>query len=282
MKTEVVEFRGADDVILCADMVGEQQDVVLFLHGGGQTRRSWGKAAEVVARSGRRAISIDLRGHGDSGWSADGRYSLDLLVADLRAVIDQLGVLPVIVGASVGGVTALTAIGESDKPLARALILVDVTPRLNPEGAQRVQDFMREAPDGFLSVEEAAEAVSRYLPHRPRKPNVDGLRKNLRLCSSNGRFYWHWDPNFLSGDLIERDEIERRTAAAATRIAIPMLLVRGTQSEIVDEESVAHFRSLVPHAEWVDVGGAAHMIAGDMNDAFNSAVLTFLDQISYS
>jgi pimeloyl-ACP methyl ester carboxylesterase len=55
--------------------------------------------------------------------------------------------------------------------------------------------------------------------------------------------------------------------------------VRGQSSEVVREENVRAFLEAVPHAEYVDVTGAGHMVAGDRNDAFNDAVSDFLRRL---
>ena len=67
-----------------------------------------------------------------------------------------------------------------------------------------------------------------------------------------------------------------RLARAARRITIPTLLVRGRMSDLLSEEGAQELLELVPHAQLADVAGAGHMVAGDRNDAFNDAVVTFL------
>ncbi|WP_225507753.1 alpha/beta fold hydrolase, partial [Mycolicibacterium fortuitum] len=62
------------------------------------------------------------------------------------------------------------------------------------------------------------------------------------------------------------------------QVSAPTLLVRGLLSDMVSEETVKHFLTVVPHAQTVDVSGAGHMIAGDNNDAFSTAVVEFLDR----
>lgn len=275
MRSTTLRGHGLD---LAADIEGDGEDVVIFLHGGGQTRRSWGSAARAVAKSGRTAIALDLRGHGESDWSADGVYSLDHLARDLLCVIDGLKTTPALVGASIGGATALTAIGEATRPVASRLVLVDVTPKMNPVGAERIQSFMKAYPEGFETVDDAAAAVSAYLPHRPAPPTLDGLRRNLRRNAETNRYVWHWDPRFLAGDGFERTNVQSKLERAAVQLTIPTLLVRGARSDLIDTESVEHFLALAPHAECVDVGGAGHMVAGDMNDIFNDAVLGFLSR----
>jgi non-heme chloroperoxidase len=69
---------------------------------------------------------------------------------------------------------------------------------------------------------------------------------------------------------------------AARGLAIPTLLVRGGQSDILSEAGARTFLELVPHARYADVSGAGHMIAGDRNDAFSRAVLDFLGTLDGS
>jgi pimeloyl-ACP methyl ester carboxylesterase len=256
-----------------------EEGLVLLLHGGGQTRHSWSRTAKVLAAANWTAIALDMRGHGDSDWAPDGDYSMDSLVADLSGVIGSLWRKPVLVGASMGGMTSLLAEGERGGT-ACALILVDVVPKLQLVGVKRIIDFMTAYPDGFESLDDVADSLHAYNPHRSRPSDPDGLRKNLRL-SADGRWHWHWDPLFLRGT-DERVLAERfaRARAAATRVTIPTLLVRGTQSDVVDAEGAADLLTLIPHACSVDVPGAGHTVAADSNDSFGQHVLEFLAQIS--
>jgi non-heme chloroperoxidase len=277
MQLNTVRFKGATGMTLAADVGGRAgQPPVVLLHGGGQTRYSWGQAAVDLVRSGHHVISLDLRGHGESDWAAGADYSIDAFVADLEAVVATLDRAPVLIGASLGGATALVAAGEHRGELAEALVLVDVVPRMEPEGVDHVRNFMRANLHGFAHVDEAADAVSRYLPGRPRPASSEGLMKNLRL-RPDGRLYWHWDPAFQTGPIrIQPTEMTARMEAAARNIRVPTLLVRGKESNVVSEEGAQRLLELIPHARFVDVEGAGHMVAGDRNDAFNEAIEDFL------
>lgn len=262
---------------LTADVGGDPgSPAVVLLHGGGQTRRAWGGTARALVEAGRYVVSLDLRGHGDSDWDANGDYSLDLQVEDLRAVLTQLPSRPALVGASLGGLISLLTVGETPQSVASRLVLVDVTPTVDPAGEARVLGFMTAHPQGFASVEEAAEAVAAYLPHRPRPSSTAGLKRNLRL-RPDGRYYWHWDPR-LFDRLRASPQLQRaRYEAAAKNVRVPTLLVRGQHSELVNPENVRHFLDLIPTARFVDVAGARHMVTGDRNDVFSTAVLHFLE-----
>jgi non-heme chloroperoxidase len=273
---QTLQFAGADGVTIAADVAGPAGGApVVLLHGGGQTRGSWKGAAGALAGRGYRAISLDLRGHGDSDWPADGDYQLDRFVDDLAAILPTLGAPAVLVGASLGGLASLLAVGERRLPAA-ALVLVDVTPRIEPTGVGKIRAFMTANPNGFASIDEAADAVAAYLPHRPRPRDASGLRKNLRL-REDGRLYWHWDPRFMS-EARSAGFNGERLEAAARALAVPTLLIRGGRSEIVTPAGAQAFLELAPHAEFVDVTDADHMVAGDANDAFNAAVIDFIER----
>lgn len=273
---ERIEIRGAG-VTLAGDVHGPRDgQPVIFLHGGGQTRSSWGAALEVAGSRGYRAYSFDLRGHGESGWSPDGDYHIDRYADDLRCVIKALDQAPVLIGASLGGMIALP-VAAAPPPEIRALVLVDVTLQTEVKGAQEITSFMRGSPNGFASVDEAADAVAAYLPNRKRPKDTSGLMKNLRL--RNGRYHWHWDPAFLDRkfdtpmfDLTVLEECARA-------LTVPTLLIRGARSRVLDEEAVAHFFSLAPATDFAEVPGADHMAVGDANDSFNAVVFDYLERL---
>lgn len=251
---------------------------VIFLHGAGQTRHAWRQVAKQLADKGYYVLSMDLRGHGDSDWSPEGDYSSDAFVSDLKAVIATLSEKPILIGASLGGLMSLVAVGESDEDLAKALVLVDITPRIDMEGRARIISFMQSNTKGFIDVEEAADSVAAYLPHRPRPKNPAGLMRNLRK-GDDGRLYWHWDPRFFDAPNATHNDPETRYEAAAHRVKLPTLLIRGEESELVSVESLKHFLAVIPNAEYIDVSGARHMVVGDDNDVFADAVLQFLDKL---
>ena len=285
---ETISLSGANGISLAADVEGDPDaPPVVLLHGGGQTRYAWGTTLQTLAAKGWHSYSVDLRGHGTSEWAADGDYSLDAFAADVRMVAREMSQAPALVGASLGGIASLVAIAESEPPpLASCLVLVDVAPRVEYDGAMRIGDFMRgNLENGFGSLEEVADAIAAYNPHRPRPKDLSGLKKNLRE-RPDGRWAWHWDPEFVTGRKGSPDETrsttlmnEERLKAAARALDIPTLLVRGRMSDIVTEEGARELQELVPHAQVIDVADAGHMVAGDKNDLFNDAVVAFLDEV---
>jgi pimeloyl-ACP methyl ester carboxylesterase len=214
---------------------------------------------------------VDLRGHGESDWAPDGDYSLEAYGADCKALIAQLEEPPVLVGASLGGISAMIAEGTSKQEVSRCLVLVDIAPRTNSAGIERVRAFMRSGVGGFESIEDAAIAIAEYTPQRVRPINPIGMKKVLR--ERGGRLFWHWDPKFI--------EIERPQGSlelVMNNISVPVLLVRGELSDVVTEEYANELLFRMPNVAVVVVAGAAHMIAGDRNDGFSNSVVKFLDE----
>jgi len=279
---ETLQFEGRDGLRLGGDRWGDRADPpIVFLHGGGQTRHSWGGAAASVASRGWQALTLDARGHGESDWSDTGDYRLVSFADDLRFVLAQLDEPPVLVGASLGGLTSMLLTGELAPGIARGVVLVDIVPDMEQVGAERIRAFMVERSyEGFDSLEEVADMVAAYNPHRARTNDIEGLRKNLR--ERDGRFYWHWDPKFMDPDAgmmpTEISDTDRLHAAVERMVAdVPVLLVRGRVSDLVSEEKAAEFIARFPTVGFVDVSGAGHMVAGDRNDAFTAAIIDFIE-----
>ncbi len=288
MTKEYISFSGADDNHLAADIFSADSNkfVAILMHGGGQTRHSWRNTASSLAERGITAICIDARGHGESDWLANKSYTFESYARDIIAISEQVnenfGVKPICIGASLGGISAMLAQTLAGRNLLEALVLVDITPRMDINGVAKILGFMaNKMHDGFATIEEAADAIAAYLPSRKKPRSLDGLKKNLRK-SEDGRWRWHWDPSFIEGDKSISSapvDFQQRLLDAASDLDIPTLLVRGGRSELVSEEHAQEFLRLAPHAHYADVSEAGHMVAGDKNDIFSDAVIKFLDEV---
>lgn len=282
---EPVVVTSADGLRLVGEEWGEAgARPVLMLHGGGQSRHAWKATAQRLATAGYRVVAMDARGHGDSQWSADGVYDMSSFAGDVGLLLERFHEPPSVVGASMGGMSALLAQGQSARQLFASVVLVDVTPRMELGGVARIVEFMAAHPEGFSTLDDAATAIAAYNPHRAKPTSSSGLERVLRQ-GDDGRWRWLWDPRFITWGRTDADAalLAARMEAMASdlyqgagRLTVPTLLVRGAQSELVSDESVAEFLAAVPHASFVDIGGASHMVAGDDNDAFSVAVADFL------
>ncbi len=283
---EPVEFTSGDGLRLSGSrlaMVGPQ---VSLAHGFGQTRHSWAATQARLGGAGFGSLAWDMRGHGESQSNpANHSYSVSDFIGDQIAGAAQLGgqavgigetaptSKPILVGASMGGLTGLLA--QASHRIFSALVLVDVTPRWEAAGMQRIHAFMTAHPDGFDSYDHAARVIHDYLPHRRARKSDDQLAKLLRMDNQQ-RLRWHWDPRLLSEFMPNSQHLQETIAEQARRIDVPVLLVSGGRSDLVSDDTVAHFLELVPHATHVRLPEATHMLAGDDNDAFTDAVLAFL------
>jgi pimeloyl-ACP methyl ester carboxylesterase len=286
MARETFTIDGAGGLALAAEAQGDMRGMpVLLAHGGGQTRRAWKRVTRDLASAGFRATAIDMRGHGGSQWSGSGAYDIRDFASDLIAIASRMKQKPALVGASLGGLAGLVAEGELAPGSFASLTLVDIAPRMEPEGVARVVGFMEEHVDsGFASPEEAAEVIARYMPHRRKRGASEGLKHYLRQ-KADGRFYWHWDPTFIRNIMAAREDDANRQdqhfnalGKAAASLTLPLHLIRGASSDLVSEEAVTHLRQLVPHSEYTDIANATHMVVGDSNDAFSAAILNFLSR----
>lgn len=274
IEPERLTLVGADGVQLAVESRGDADALALvFAHGFGQTRHAWDASTATLARAGWHCLAMDARGHGDSGWRSDGHYDFSQFVDDMVRLARIPADKPILVGASMGGLLGLVAQAEHDA--FRALLLVDITPRWEIAGVERILTFMRAHPQGFASVEEASAAIAHYLPHRAQRKSPERLR-SLLVTDAGGRLRWHWDPRLLDTIATGSERQQARLLDAARRIRVPTLLVSGERSDVVSDDTIAEFLRCVPHAQHVRVARATHMIAGDENTAFNAAVERFI------
>jgi len=277
---KTVKFATRDGLELAADVAGDgARGALILAHGGGQTRHSWALAGKRLAERGWRTVSLDLRGHGQSDWSADGDYQIERFAEDLIDVAAALTGKPALIGASLGGVAGLMVEAVLAPGTFASLTLVDIVPRSDPAGVDKIMGFMSaNVEQGFESLEAAADSIAAYLPHRPRRTELSGLAKNLRL-GEDGRYRWHWDPRFVTG--VHGDGRRRRSEdfeARCREIAIPVHLIRGRLSELVSLEAATEFVDALKDGTFTDVADAGHMVAGDRNDVFLDAVVAFLER----
>ena len=262
-----IEKRGAPDA-----------PPVLFAHGFGQTRQAWTRSAQALAAAGLCTVTMDMRGHGQSDRLPGGDYHLEQFLGDLLGVARSLDAPPILVGASMGGLLGLALAGEVAPAPFRALVLVDITPRWETAGVARMLGFMRAHPDGFADYDEAIAAIAAYLPHRSRQKRAHELEPLLRR-GDDGRLRWHWDPALLETVAHEGERYQPRLLEAVRRIRVPVLLVSGGRSDVVSHDTIGEFMQLLPHARYVQLPHATHMLAGDANDAFTGAIETFISSL---
>ncbi|AOG02161.1 MAG: alpha/beta fold hydrolase [Blastomonas fulva] len=267
----------ADRVELAGSAFGDPAaSPVLFFHGGGQSRSAWLGSAIAVAKAGYYGISVDLRGHGDSEWAADGDYLLDAYARDVERLLAHFARPVTLVGASRGGQAAL--VGGSRHPgRVRLIMLADVAPLMEDSGINGIRNFFAEGAIGFATLDEAADSLSRNLD-QPRLVDSARLARAMRQDPS-GHWHWRWDPATGRAEFLHPPSEGEALLAAAARVTSPVMLVRAEHSHLVTDAGVDRFRALAPQLEVIIAKGAGHMFTADRNDAFAAELLACLARI---
>ena len=253
--------------------------VVLALHGGGQTSYMYEDLGRAL-RGTRHVVAPDLPHHGESeGLANAADFGRGPLAASLVPLVDDLGIEQMsIVGASLGGILALTYAARHPERV-RSIVLIDVGHRLEEAGVRRIIDFLQRH-ESFGSLEEAAAAISEYLPNRP-PSNPQRLRRNLRQ-RPDGRWVWKHDLGRISAqrmDEVDWDDILAGLSADAAKVHVPVLVLRGASSDVLSRDGASEIADVLPNGRVVEVGGAGHLAAGDNPATTVSLVRGFLDEV---
>ena len=228
---------------------------LLFLHGGALQARTW-DAVCMILRDHYRCTALDLRGHGESNWSADGDYTLAAHAADITAFIRQRRLDHVIlVGHSLGGLASILV--AAAEPAVAGLVLIDIAPTTNPQATGRVREFIQSR-RGFGSADELLEHVLRFAPRRRRELLTGSLVHNIQVLA-DGTLAWKYDPSHFDGEPVGQAELWTPLA----RIGCPILLVRGGRSRVVTDEAAARLVAEAPDARAVLIEQAGHTVQGD-------------------
>ena len=271
---------------------------VLCLHGGGQTAYMYEELGAALA-GGYHVLAPDLPSHGDSDPIDDTEprasrseaqarpgVSRHALAATLPPLYEHFGVAPaVVVGASLGGITAIT-LAAARPDLVAGIVLIDIGHRLEEEGVKRIIDFMS-AHESFASLDEAATEISRYLPHR-KEVRPESLSRNLRQ-RPDGRWIWkhglgrRWGSGDVSAeDLPDWRNILEGLADDAASLRCPVLVLRGADSAVLSNQGAEEVAALIPDSRLRTVANAGHLAAGDNPESTVGLVRAFLEEIGWS
>ena len=249
---------------------------LLFLHGGGQTCRTWDIVCHELSQD-HRCIALDQRGHGDSEWSYALDYSLEAHTGDIAALIEALALAPlVVVGMSLGGLNALNyALQRPDA--VSGLVAVDVGPWVNVEAGLPIREFMAEVAT-LDQLDQFIAAALRFNPRRDARLLRHSLWHNLRI-RSDGSLMWKTDPRGRG----ERHEIVTKSLdwlrSRIGELQCPTLVVRGGDSKILRDEDARRFVEAIPNGRWLAIAGAGHSVQGDQPKALSEALRAFLDEL---
>lgn len=239
---------------------------IVFLHGGGANAEWWADVAPRFTDLGT-PIALDLRGHGDSDAPPEGPYGFSAYGSDVIAVLEALARPAVLVGASMGGLVGMYVAARSQS--VERLVVVD-SPLQASQGVSERRRRMS-TPKRYASRE---EAISRFriLPSgtRASPATIRRIAEHSFRELPDGTWQLKYDPTMFSGP-------PRKSAeATAAKIRIPLLYLRGENSELVGEESVSELRALVPDARVVTMPDTGHHLFLDDPEGFVEIVRDFL------
>jgi pimeloyl-ACP methyl ester carboxylesterase len=250
---------------------------IVLLHGGNLTAHTWDPICLVLSQR-YRCLAVDLRGHGESEWSAGADYRLDAMARDIEQLIAaEVDRSPLLIGMSLGGLTAIKIAGNGIAEL-RGLVIVDVGPRPQAEGARKIIEFSTRD----FELDDVEEFVQRALRFNPRrKPEFlrRSLRTNLRQLP-NGRWTWKWDRRRMHEDALQRLFAEQLTLwDAAARITCPTLIVRGERSPVFYESDAQELAAMITDSRLALVADAGHTVQGDNPHGLLEAMMPFFAEL---
>lgn len=273
---ETITLEGFGGLKLAADAFGSPDaPAVVFLPSASQARAFWHSAAQALADAGRYAVTVDLRGHGDSAHARDGRYDFDAYVCDLKSVLAALPARAVVVASGLGALVALAVAGDASAQLVSGLALVDTTIWFDAANIDRQREILSRRRSDFADAAEVLSAIAAQHPGEPQPVATERLLAAF-TAGPDGRLQWRGDAKAL--DAIDVPAEEARLAAAAARVAVPVALIRGALNDTVSLEAMQKLQSVIAGAEMTEVQGAGHYAATDQEDAFNSVLLDFLER----
>jgi pimeloyl-ACP methyl ester carboxylesterase len=251
---------------------------LVFLHGGALTAHTWDGVC-LALRGTYRCVAVDMRGHGDSGWSPDAAYDYGDYADDVRRVIGALGLVrPVLIGQSLGGFVTMHIAASGEPPLGAAVI-VDAGPNIREAGRQRILGFLGEQAEPG-TFDEFYERAMRFSPNRDPELLRTSLRQSLR-AAPGGRVAWKWDPaQFASSRRSARDERRRALSALLPRIVCPALIVRGGRSDLFHDEDARQLAASIGNGRMVTIADAGHTVQGDQPRLLAEAIDAFVREIN--
>ena len=272
---EKLDFKGYGGIAIAGTAFGSPDNPsVLLVPSHGQTREFWYGSAAALAEAGRYAICVDLRGHGDSAHAPDGHYGLNAYIGDLHAILAALPNRAVVVTAGLGALIAIAAVGEGAPHLVSGLALVDANIWVEHAVAARMGQALESRTMEFDDPSQIVDAIAAAYPSEPRP--VTGRIMAAYARRDDGRFQWRGDPKALAAANLP--SFESRLTEAATRIATPSTLIRGSLNETVSGDTTRRLQSLIKGSEAAEIEGAGHYATSDREDDFNAILLDFLER----
>ena len=254
------------------DWGSEGRQPLILLHGIGRVARTFDHLAAHFNKN-YHVIAVDMRGHGDSGWSAEGAYLVEDYVKDIEGLAAQLGLRNIVIwGNSTGGRVAQVFAGMHPE-LVAGVISEDVGPERPREIADSGTNRMRQEDErGWASEEE----LLAQLKASNSRTNPDVLAAYVKYGSKrrpDGRVIWKRDPNIAKGFV--PTELWR----FVRQIKSPIIYVLGGRSTIVPAATQQQLKDTLPQVQIVTLPGLGHYPSEENAKDFLVVVDKFLDGV---
>jgi pimeloyl-ACP methyl ester carboxylesterase len=255
---------------------GESGPVCIFLHGSGEGRFVWDDFAPTLAPH-YQSLTVDLRGHGDSDWDASRTYRIESYVRDIVGLLDELGNDFTVVGHSLGGRVAAHVVAKlRTSKRARALVLVDAGPDLQPEAAARIRSDFKEAHRIYATVDDYFDWLE---PRRALIP-TENLRRfahrSLRP-RHDGTFELKSDPTIV--DQHDQEDGDAALWTALSQITCPTLVLRGIGSSVLTHDVAQRIARTLPRGHLHTISGAGHALVMENAEGFAKVTRSFLERV---
>ena len=204
-------------------------------------------------------MAVDVRGHGDSAWSADGAYQYADHAGDLAAFVDKLGLDRfVLIGTSMGGIIAMAYAARHPERL-RGLVINDIGPEVE-QGSSRITGLVGSRPDSFASLDEAMAYRREISPITAARPLEDQRELALGVLRQrpDGRWSWKMDPAYIEQRVARGAPARPLLWPALEALPCPALVIWGTDSDVLSEAQANRMAAALPKGELVRVPGVGH------------------------
>ena len=236
--------------------------VLLCVHGLTRRGSDFNTLAQAMSKD-YYVVCPDVVGRGDSDRLQNPMmYAVPQYVADMASLVKHLGVAHVDwLGTSMGGLIGMVYASMPNSPIRRMLIN-DVGPRIEPEAIKRLGSYVGQT----FSFTNRADALERlnaicasFGEHTPQEWEI---YNGPMLIQKNGLWEMHYDPDisvpFASVNPIMAKAGEMAMWHAFKQIHIPMLIVRGGNSDLLSAKTVAEMCKVNPYARSIEIPNVGH------------------------
>lgn len=231
---------------------------VVCVHGYTSSAQAFNALARRFVER-RHFIALDVRGHGESAWSAAGAYQYGDQVADLAAAVDKLGFSRfALVGTSMGGIIAMAYAGAHTDRLTH-LVINDIGPDVET-GSQRITQMVGSRPDEFATLDDAMAYRRQMSPIVAGRSVEDQRELALGVLKqrADGRWIWKMDPAYIQQRVRSGAPARPALWPALERVTCPTLVVWGTDSDVISEAQAQRMVATLPQGELVVVPNVGH------------------------